>query len=486
MATDFEGYTHQQLKAMIASLDPETAKARAAQLKKASEDIAKIAEKLKKHRVTGWEGEGAVAFQEWVGRAGNATLRLSEYSAEGSKWMTDAVQKMVEASKMPAYDTDAAANLEAAKKFHNDPDSQQIRQESSAKLNSEHAEAVKLMKALAESYEQSSTQMNKAEIPTFPPPPQAFVPTGYNPYEDVARDGGGTGTAERSGYTDVPSSPTSRDRSNDPGWVPGHPPQTDSTRPPATTLTPPPVPLTPDRDVSVGLDHVATLPPPTTLPQGPVTPGGPLPTGPTGVGPVLPPVSLPPFSGPTVPTTGPGRVGTLPGLSGPTLPGGGKFGGSLPGLPPRDTGILGGKPVSTSGPSSSIPRGTVIGAEGTQAGRGMNGMMGGGAHGGTHAGVGGPSTGRRLASEPGGIVGGRQPVTGGGTAKAGQPFTQGGSGLVRNNAGGAGAAPMSQAGAGARTPGKRRDDHGGERPDYLAEDEETWQSNRRVAPPVID
>ena len=41
MATDFEGYTHQQLKAMIASLDPETAKTRAAQLKKASDDIIK-------------------------------------------------------------------------------------------------------------------------------------------------------------------------------------------------------------------------------------------------------------------------------------------------------------------------------------------------------------------------------------------------------------------------------------------------------------
>lgn len=229
MATDFEGYTHQQLKAMIASLDPETAKTRAAQLKKASDDIAKIAEKLKNHRVTGWEGEAAVAFQEWVGRAGNATLRLSKYSAEGSKWLTDAVQKMVEASKMPAYDTDAAANLEAARKFHNDPDSQQIRQEANSKLNADHSESVKLMKALAESYEQSSTQMNKAEIPTFPPPPKVFVPSDVDSEYGIARPGGSSGQGSYSGSSSyVSSAPGGNGSANEPGWVPGHPPKPDN------------------------------------------------------------------------------------------------------------------------------------------------------------------------------------------------------------------------------------------------------------------
>lgn len=472
MATDFEGYTHQQLKAMIASLDPETAKTRAAQLKKASDDIAKIAEKLKNHRVTGWEGEGALAFQEWVGRAGNATLRLSKYSAEGSKWMTDAVQKMVEASKMPAYDTDAAANLEAARKYHNDPDSQQIRQEANSKLNADHSEAVKLMKALAESYEQSSTQMNKAEIPTFPPPPGVFVPGDVDSEYAMARPGGSSAQGNYSGSSSYTSSaPGGNGSANETGSVPGHPPKPDSTLPPTA-----PVVVTPDREVDVDLDTVTTLPNP-TLPPVTTPPVGPLTTGPGGPPPVslVPPVSLPSVGGmKTIPGIGPVGFppgGPIPGTNGPL----GKIG-----LPPRDPGITGGRPVTPTGPSSGIPRGTVIG-EGAHAGRGMNGPMGGGM-GGAHGAMGGPAGGRRLASEPGGIVGGRQPAAGGRAT----PFTQGGSGLVRNNASGIGAGPTGHAGAGGRTPGRRRDDQGGERPDYLAEDEETWQGNRRVVPPVID
>ncbi|MFG2984786.1 WXG100 family type VII secretion target [Streptomyces sp. NPDC048258] len=470
MATDFQGYSHQQLKAMIASLDPETAKTRAAQLKKAADDIAKIAEKLKNHRVKGWEGEAAVKFQEWVGRAGNATLRLSEYSAEGSKWMTDAVQKMVEASKMPAYDTVAAADLEAARKYHNDPDSQQISQTAHSKLNSDHAEAVKLMKALAESYEHSSTQMNKAEIPTFPPPPPAFVPEGYGGETDRDRSAGSSGSGSSGSSSYASSAPVRSGATNEPGWVPGHPPKPDNTVP---TMPMPSLPVTPDHNVDVGLDTVTTLPNPTLPPT--TTPGGPLPTGPGGPTPIgpVPPVPLPPVGGmKTIPGIGPVGLppgGPVPGTSGPL----GKLG--MPGLPsPRDTGIMGGRPVTSTGPSAGIPRGTVIGTEGAQAGRGMmGGGMGHGA-GGAHGGHGGSPVGRRLASEPGGIVGGRQPATGGRST----PFTQGGSGLVRNNAGGVG--------AGARTPGGRRDDHAGERPDYLAEDEETWQGNRRVVPPVID
>lgn len=100
--------------------------------------------------------------------------------------------------------------------------------------------------------------------------------------------------------------------------------------------------------------------------------------------------------------------------------------------------------------------------------------------GGGHGGQNGFAAGRRLASEPGGIVGGK-PGTGARPIAGGQPFTQGGSGLVRNGVGATG-----HAGARAQTPDKRRDDQPGERADYLVEDEETWQGNRRVVPPVID
>ncbi|MFD3780458.1 hypothetical protein [Streptomyces sp. NPDC058612] len=495
MATDFEAFTHQQLKAMSDALDPSTVKARAEQLKKAAADIAKIAEKLRKHQVTGWEGEGAVAFQEWVRRAHNATLRLSDYSSHGSHWMTQAVQKMYEAQTMPAYDTDAAANLEAARKFRNDPDSRTIGPQAQSKLNADHTEAVQLMKKLAEAYELSSTEMNKAEIPTFPPPPPVLVPEGVSGTQDVARSGTtGPGSTGRAGTADVSSPLPSRDgvgAVGEPSRVPGHLTQ------PGSILEPPTVSQLPDRDVNVNLDHVATLPP-TTLPSTTTgAPGGPVPSGPGGGGvhPIgmVPPLTLPSVGGVKARGGGIGSGGfgggTLPGVSGPGGVGGRVGGvGGLPGMPPRDSGIVGGRPVASGGPGAGIPRGTVIGAEGAQAGRGMGGMGGGmgGGLGGGHGAAAGSAAGRRLAMEQGAVVGGRQAGVAGRPATGGQPFTPGGSGLVRNANGGTGSSAVGHAGAGARTAGGRREDQAGERPDYLAEDEETWQGNRRVVPPVID
>ncbi|GGS33691.1 hypothetical protein Snoj_61220 [Streptomyces nojiriensis] len=483
--TDFESFTHQQMRDMIASLDPTSVQARADQLKKAAEDIKKIGEALKNHVVTGWEGQGADAFQEWVGRAGNATLRLSEYSAKGGTAMGWVVQTMTEATKMTAVDATATKDLAAAIKYHNDPDSAKVRAEAQSTLDADRREAIRLMTNLAQSYQQSSTEMDKAPIPTFPPPPNDFVPDVRYDSGEEARSGGGSSASAggSSGTAYTPSGSAGGVASSEPGRVPGHQPEPDSTVP-TTTL---PAPVTPDRDVEVDLDTVGTLPPNQTLPPVTTPPGGPLPTSPGGPtpGPFVPPMAVPPISG----VKGPGLPGVFgPGVPVPGTPGPLGKGGGLPGMLPRDSGIMGGRPVTSTGPSSGIPRGTVIG-EGAQAGRPMGGggmgHGGGGAHGSSQGGF---SGGRRLASEPGGVVGGRQTGAVGRPGVGGQPFTQGGSGLVRNGAGGgAGMRPVGHAGgAGTQTPGKRRNDQGGERPDYLAEDEETWQGSRRVVPPVID
>lgn len=465
MGTNFEGYSHAQLAAMVASLDPKTVSQRGTQLTEAAKTIKEIGQKLKDHRVKGWEGEAATAFQEWVNRAGSATLVLADFSATGGHWMTLAAQTMSEIH-MPKYDAGAEAalkeNLEISRKYHNDPDAKQLGQEAWSKLSGDHARAVDALTKLSQSYSLSKTEMDKAEIPTFPKPPGVFVPPVVYGDADRARPGGSSESFSGSASY-ASSAPGASSSANEPGWVSGHPPKPDNTLP----LTAPPVVVTPDRDVNVDLDAVTTLPNPTAPPLT-TPPGNPLPTGPGGPPPVaiVPPVALPPVGGlRTIPGIGPvGPVGPAPGTSGPL----GKIG-----LPPRDTGIMGGRPVTATGPSSGIPRGTVIGTEAGHAGRPVNGMMGGGL-GGAHGGVGGPVGGRRLATEPGGIVGGRQPAAAGRAT----PFTQGGSGLVRNSAGGIG--------AGAPAPGGRRDDQRGERPDYLAEDEETWQGNRRVVPPVID
>lgn len=473
MATNFEGHTHQQLLAMIASADAETLKARGAQLTDAAVTIKEIGESLKDHRVTGWEGESATAFREWANQTGNATLRLGEYSAEAGKQMTLAGQVVIEVkANMPPYDASAATNLKAAQEFHNDPDARQIGERAHSKLTADHQQAVQQMTKLAQGYEASATGLEMAEIPTFPRLPATFVPQVKDGGEQWERPTGGAGTGGSS-YTPVTSGPSgsSFDSASAAGPV--------GAMPTATGPTPGPVPAVPDRNVGLGLDTVGalpdrTLPPTTDMPGGvsPVGPGG----GGLGVAPggLVPPLKVPPGAG----------VSKRGGGGGP-----GGFGGqaSLVGMPPRDSGIVGGRPVTTGGPGAGIPRGgTVIGAEGAQAsGRGMGGMgMGGG---GAHSGVGGAMASRRLAMESGGVVGGRQPGAVGGSIAGGQAFTQGGSGLVRGGSGaGPVVGPMGHAGAGAQAPGRRGDGQGGDRPDYLAEDEETWQGGRRVVPPVID
>ncbi|MFJ5634296.1 hypothetical protein ACIQF5_16840 [Streptomyces goshikiensis] len=487
MVTNFEGYSHEQLWAMVSAINPETVKSRATSLTTAATTIADIGEALKNHKVSGWEGDAALAFQNWVSRAGSATLRLSDYSKVGGEYMTLAAQVMIETKRDAEYDAGATAklqaNLDAAKEFHNDPDAMKIGQQSYSTLTGNHQRAIDALTKLAQRYEESAKEMGSAEVPTFPPPPGDFVPQVDQYSSDYAQRGGGGGVANTGGAAYAAAS-SPGGIANEPDWVPGRDPKRDNALP--STIEPGtiPGPVVPARDVDVDLDHVATLPetfPPTTSIPGPVS-GGP------NVGGTPPPLTLPPMIG----GGGPGLPGVGPGGLPPGIAPGGKVGGKIGGLAPvlpRDVGIVGGRQVPVSGPSGSIPRGTVIG-EGLQGGgRGMmGGGMGGGGLGGSHGVPGGSMAGRRLAMEPGGVVGGRQPGVGGGrSTMGGQPFTQGGSGLVRN---GSGAGPvggaMGHGGAGVGSAGRRRDEQGGERPDYLSEDEETWQANRRVVPPVID
>ncbi|MCX5153218.1 hypothetical protein OG914_04215 [Streptomyces sp. NBC_00291] len=485
--TDFEAYTHQQLLDMIASLDPSLVSSRARLLELAAKSIREIGNALRDHKVSGWEGEASLAYQNWVNSAGNATLRLADYSEAGSKWMDQASHVMFRAKSLtPDVSTTALGNLEAARKFHNDPDSAQIAKDAHAVLESDRLIAVGNLKMLAEAYDQSTLQMNAAEVPTFPPPPGEFVPQGRDGQTDLQRTGGGPGT----GWDGSGTGPVTR--SAGPGALPNEPGQqlqqisrpTSSTDPAPITL-----PGIPDRNVNVDLDSVGTLPD-KTIPSATPMPGVVAPVSPGG-GPVTPIGSIPPVAIPSVGglvkpggSLGPvGGSGLFPGTAAP----GGKVGG-VAGLPPRDSGIVGGRAVSSSGSGAGIPRGNVIGGEAGQTGRGMmGGGMGSGGGGGSHGASGGSAVGRRLATESGGVVGGRQPGSAGRSTTGGQPFTQGGSGLVRNGSGaGPGIGPIGHGGPGVRNPGRRRDGQGGERPDYLAEDEETWQADRRVVPPVID
>lgn len=283
-----------------------------------------------------------------------------------------------------------------------------------------------------------------------------------------------------------------------------------------------------------------------TMPPGAVPPlagGAQRPTGPSagasrpspGLRPPVAPGQSPIGTGPSAQrsTAGGGITGGRP-----VSPSPGRAAGGIP----RGT-VIGGEGISGRGPTGQ-PVGT--GRPGpVQGGTGSNrrvvgqteGIVGGrpqgpgganarpiGAGGSTPArgtapsAPGGGTGGRRFASETGGIVGGRPQRPGTGSAR---PFTPGGSGAVHGVSGGSGrpAGPAGQGGTrsgpsasgavrrtgepqhgsgpvgrggtavppGSRSAESRREERRGERPDYLTEDEETWQQGaRRATPPVVD
>ncbi|MGW2666968.1 hypothetical protein ACWC5F_02745 [Streptomyces sp. NPDC001272] len=470
--TNFEGYSHEQLLAMIASLDPETVKARATQLAEAAKAIKEIGKSLKDHKPSGWEGEAAHALEVWLRSAGNATLSLGDYSEAGSTWLTHAAQTMIEVkANTPKYDRAAADDLAAARTAHNDPDAQQLAQTSHTKLTTDHQQAIQQLTKLAQSYEASTTQLSRTEPPTFPPPPSDFhPPAALWQSSDVARGGNGSASAAAGGSSYQAAEPSYSGPSNGPSHVSGHSPLPDGAPPsaPGPILTP----VLSNQGGDVDLDHVSA-PPDKTVPSIPGPPVGP---GPGGSGGNLSSFPVTPLTSPVIGEPPLPGGGPLPATRGPVGIGGSR--GGIPVPSPRDAGIMGGRQIATSRPGAGFPRGTVIGAEGppTGGGRGIPSMMGGG-FGGAHGATAGPATGRRLAVEPGGVVGGRQASAGG------QPFTQGGSGLVRN---GASVGAFGHGSTVSQALSRRGGDQRGSRPDYLDEDEETWQDTRRVVPPVID
>ncbi|MFE7596393.1 hypothetical protein [Streptomyces sp. NPDC057494] len=475
----------------------------ARRLKTVSAQMSTIAEDLRASmRNMDWEGEAEKAFVEWATNVANSTTHLSDYAERGSVAMEDNSSAIASAqSAMPRYTSHASAkeNLQAALKAHNDPDSQTIARNARSEMSpSEELAAIEAkekenqqaaadqMYRLSSAYQWSSLRMKNEVPPTFPPPPGAFVPAqdatvggessyvGSSTGHDKGSRSTGTGTGTRTTHT-PPETPSTPD-------TPTVPPKGDPTGP--THVIRPEV--RPDAPVDLGIDSVQTPPKPDITVPTTQLPGGPPPvTKPDGGLPPLVTPGMPPLS----PKGGPGPLGpTSPVTGGTSNPRGPLTGGTGnprnpltgglrngPGMPRE--GISGGRqvPSTTGRPQTGIPRSTVVGNENagqnrTGMGRGMGGAHGmGGSMGGAH-GQSGITGGRRLAGEAGGVVGGKAQRAG--AAGGGKPFTAGGSGLVR--------------GGNAAKPGEREEQNG-ERPDYLVEDEETWQQgNRRVAPPVID
>ncbi|MEU0129293.1 hypothetical protein [Streptomyces sp. NPDC006289] len=467
--------THETMLAWLDKANSGAIQGASDRLISAATEIRKIAEDLKvRPQTVEWKGEGADAFRTWSADLANATLRLGDYSEGASKWLAQASDALASAQvAIPRTDAGAQANLDAAKAARNDPDASAVEKKSLETLlaakESNRQEAAAQMRKLAQSYQFSASQMDGLEKPVFPPPPGTIIPDRKETIADGATwgssgsDAGGNSRTSGTTYVSA-ASPSDRDGSS--GASSSH-----VSKVPVHTHTP----------VGMEIDGVATLP--SSSSTSAATPSV-LPT--TGkADTVLPlgPMNTPrAFGGGSTPIKGPVAGGrAVSGIRPPALPGqGGLAAGSASRLP-RDGGITGGRPVAqaTGRPTGGLPRGTVVGGEGAQTGRAP---MGHGA--GLGSGQSGVVGGRRLAGETGGVAGGRPQQPG---RTSGRPFTPGGTGLVRNAASSEGrSAGAAGRGISPKRPGESRRDES-ERPDYLVEDEETWQQGgRRIVPPVID
>lgn len=488
--TPFESMSHEEMLAWLDQANSGAIQGAADRLVSAAAEIRKIAEDLKvRPQWVEWKGEGADAFRTWSADLANSTLRLGDYSEGASKWLTQASNAIASAqAAIPRTQAGAQANLDAALAARNDPDASAVAQKSAETLiatqEANRQEAAAQMRKLAQTYSFSASQMDGLEKPAFPPPPQAIVP----PDEDrrgeegnvVLREAGQSSstTGKDYGLAAAGQSPS--------GGVVTPSEQTVASQSLSNAHLP--------RPVGMEIDGVATLPDAPSVPSATSSglPGGGRPES------VLPStgVAVPPtFGGGPVIPSGPSGGGKTTGISRPSMPGtgAGPLGSGPIGHPSGGGGITGGRAVpQTSGrPAGGIPRGTVIGGEGTQGRAPMGRTTGtGGVGTSTVPGQSGVSGGGRLAGETGGVVGGRSQQPG---RTGTRPFTPGGSGLVRaatstESVRGTGSvgrgAPMSPHAS--RTVDSHRD-AGGQRPDYLTEDEKTWQQGaRRVVPPVID
>ncbi|MFM9444511.1 translation initiation factor IF-2 [Streptomyces acidiscabies] len=511
--TFFDGMSHEQMLAWLDQANAGVVSGAASRLETAATEILSIAEELKvRPQWVAWKGEGADAFRTWAADLANATLRLSDFSKDSGTWLTHASDAISLAqSSIPRDMPSASANLAAANAAHNDPDAAGIASKSSAELAALTAdrekvrlEAASQMTKLAQSYSWSATQLNALERPKLPPPPKAFVPTDTKTFDDTVVDNSGpVGSSGAASAGPVHAVDRASGTGGSAGVSPaGHASSVPVVQPRVSgeTLSP----------VRTGIDSVATLPTqtPVEIPRAPVDPGpvrGAVPqTGP------VPPL----FSGGQVlPVNGPAPQGRVPGggrvpLS-PVSQGSGAVFGRAPGVSGGGNGIIGGRtvPPSEGRPAGAIPRGTVVGGEGTPT-RGPMGPMG--QTSGMASPVGravGTSSGARFTSPPGGVVGGH-PVPNSGVV--GSNFAQQ-SGRSGGRVPGSGAIGSSLAGTGSRNaitggttvPARSDEGHGAarspqatptphtrngsNRPYGVSEDEETWRRNQRpTVPPVVD
>ncbi|WP_421109351.1 WXG100 family type VII secretion target [Streptomyces sp. NEAU-S77] len=463
--TTFDGMSFEKMLSLVAGTDEEEIIRKGNALTSAGAELDKIGDELKKRvgRVT-WDGEGGDAFREWGDDFAKQALKLSKYVGDVGKAMEHAGETLTQVKKAIPKRPDGTGVCYA------DADKEKERLETLKELEPETRTQ---MLRLAGSYgtQAGAMDLSGQDEPVFKPLPAAVMPTGVDDWQQSYGSSGGGGSAGTVSSA-VGGAPSAQHAVQGSTFSPGH--VTNPSAPGAGGHV-----TVPDA-THTNIDGVKDLPRTDPAPAPSAPP--PTPTGQQGPGrevtglPVTPPVSPSPGLGRSGPPVNPvGRTG------GPRL-GSGKGLESITARPVTnpmraDREVVGGMPprqTPTSGDARTA-RGPVIGGEqGRTTGRtGVPTTTGQGVVGGRPV-TGAPSRGSASSARPGRMARSASEL------RVNGEFTQGGSGLVRGATGVSGAPSKNDS-----RRSKKRD--GGETPDYLTEDEETWTGGeRRNVPPVIE
>ncbi|GAA2426882.1 hypothetical protein [Streptomyces macrosporus] len=443
---EFEDKSLAALNSMVANANPKVLTSRGEALGKAGSDMDGIGTDLRAYieRVE-WEGDGADAFREWGRQFALETMRFAVYARTLGHHMVNAGQALTEVK---------AAIPEPEGMCYADPEKDKARQKAE---EAKRQEAINQMNRLSSYYRAAGESIRGAEEPDFKPlPGRGEIYAGANAPSAASSGGSGETVVRQEPSTASDRAVSSRDGAE-------VRPSPGADRPASSVERPAPVV---ERPTQVTIDSVAPAPVGEARPQT-ANPAPPQPsTGPSApsVAPVVP--TAPVQRGGQTPSRAP-SVGRSPVVGG----------GSVQPRTPGGNGVIGGTPRQLGSPATGIPQGTVAGGNHTPAGRpvggGHPGVPGGGAP--ANRGV---YPGRPMASQPGGTVGAPRPGS-----NHGRAFTPGGTGLVQGGT----AVPGTAARPTTTSPPPENRRRGNDRPDYLAEDEETWAAERRnVVPPVID
>ncbi|MFI2313396.1 WXG100 family type VII secretion target [Streptomyces sp. CB00072] len=500
--TSFEGHELNAMIDMVENSNPEHLESAGEALWKARDAIRRAAKELKDHlKGVDWQGESGTAFRAFgTGLVAHAE-KLGDFADAAGTQITVAGTGLASVkSAMPPRDSRLIRkmpdDIEFPARIEANPE-----YEAAVKVEKNRQEAINQVNRLASYYSVSEDVLAGQEPPRFEKDLGIRMPL---PIEGgpapLPTSRASTASPDALGYGAAPGS-------SDRPIVEGSATGAAVSRPQTEVLgDAPPV----GTGIATEINNVAPPQAPPTIPSAPSLPSPTPSTGPTG----LPPTAVPPpfmtttqgnpprTAGPatqrTVNPAGPGLGKAQPTGGGPVAKGPGgppvgrpsPMGGGTSTRPPvgpqspitgRST-PTGGRPVTGQGGTSTVggPRGGgrtgIVGGTPQNAPQSRTGAAGQrGVIGGRGAAAAASRPGGRPAQASGanGVVG--APRKAGGAGSNAKGFTAGGAGLVRGP-------------AGRRNSGREEEDNNGStRPDYLTEDEETWNAGRRGAvPPVVE